>query len=497
MHKKFILSIFVAIACMLSTFTLHADTKTTPYIVLKKKICQKAFFLGEVERGRAIIMGFSMDCQLKYVVPVNTQVQGRVFNNAGKIVIKGRALAKAKSTTQELSLNIAMLNLKKTQLIQKDMEEDYQRVKSLFERHVYSTKQFQDATNDYLKAKADYEVARLQVFEAREDLNKCYLRAPFDGVVEKNFVSEGSSVESGDPVLKLCILSPARIIVKMHEVLTGLMSVNNRFMVYPSGNFSPSAAWLSPRGIFPDRIVLFVDNNLIPKTKLKPNEDKLPKIKYMSPSATLRQMPGVQMWVPNQALFKSRGKWYVWIAEDQFAIHMDKPSQRVFTVRKVEVEPANMIMERSVIPYHALKKADGIKPFQLIVVESDGNLVDGKKAMFEEYRRKFRPGEKVWVLIPELTRLVHSVPMSSLQKRDGHYYLFTVSSKKKALPIEVNLYEEHPPTASVIGAGLKRGMKILIPAKNDMIFPGDEIKLGRQLSGSDIENMQKNRAAQP
>ncbi|QSH42277.1 hypothetical protein P0136_03610 [Lentisphaerota bacterium ZTH] len=459
---------------------LAAAPKTMPYYVMKDKACQKAFFLGEVEQGRSITMGFSMDCQIKYVIPVNTHVYGRVFNTSGQEVIKGRTLAKASSKIQELSLNVAMLNLKKTQLTVKDMEEDFQRVKSLFERSVYSTKQFQDATNEFLKAKTDYEVAKMQVYEAREDLEKCYLRAPFDGVVEKNFVSEGSSVESGDPVLKLCILSPARVIVKMHEVLTGLISVNNRFLVYPSGNFSPSAAWLSPRGIFPDHIVLFVDNNLIAKTDLSPEDVNLPKVQYMSPAAKLRKMPGVQIWVPDQALVYSKGKTYVWVAEDEFAIQKEKAFKRVFTVRKIEVEIADMIMERSVIPYHALKKANGIKPFQLIVVESDGNLVDGKKAVLEEYRRKFRPGEKVWVLIPELTKLVHSVPMSAIQKRDDNFYLFTVSNNK-AVPIEVFIYEQEDSSAWVIGAGLKYGLKVLLPQKGDLIFPGDEIKLDREI----------------
>ena len=84
--------------------------------------------------------------------------------------------------------------VKKAKQALKDAKLNLTRIEKLYKRQVFSERQHETAENDYLQAVSDYDVCRLELLDAKSNLNDMTLRAPFSGIVEKVLVEEGSSL---------------------------------------------------------------------------------------------------------------------------------------------------------------------------------------------------------------------------------------------------------------------------------------------------------------
>jgi len=474
---------FGFLAVLSGVLPVAAQAKAVPYITLRRSFRKNAIFMGSVGLSRSAKMSFLKDVQLTYVAPVNEVVRGKIINSKGKIIRKGDVLATAKDTKEQIIVNICNQKVKKGKLALKDAKLNLQRIEKLYKRHVFSERQHEEAENEYLQASSDYDVCRLELLDAKSNLDNKTLRAPFSGVVEKVFAEEGSSSYEDKEILILSVFNPARVNVKLHDVLTDLLCVNHNFLVYPTGFTTPSAGWLKTQEIFTDYIELSVKNYLVPKRKLTPAQKKLPKIYTRMRAIKASENPEIPLWVPARSIKEDSKGFYVWtITEQSIKKYHNSKEAPTLTVRKARVKSKDMFIQKHSAQYQALEETGGLKNSQIVLIKTDDFLTDGGKAIMQDSSWLFQPSEKVWVSIPELAEYMYTVSLDAVQMFKGRSFLFVIGKDSKVSPVEVFVYDKSNKTAEIIGKNLETGMKIVCIKSSGLLHLGQKVTLGNKIN---------------
>jgi len=81
---------------------------------------------------------------------------------------------------------------------------DFERVKQLHDRQGASDDDLETAETNLRLAQADFDLAGIRLHERS-------VRAPFDGIVAERYVDGGTSVDEGDPLLRVSSVNPLRM----------------------------------------------------------------------------------------------------------------------------------------------------------------------------------------------------------------------------------------------------------------------------------------------
>lgn len=462
--------------------TLPAMERIVPYMLLRRSPRNNVLFMGTVGLSRSAKLSFLSDAQLIYVAPVNEVVRGRITNADGKIIRKGDILAKAQNTKEQIIVNISSQKVKKAKQSLKDAHLNLLRIEKLYKRHVFSERQHEEAENAYLQATSDRDVCRLELLDAKSNLEDRILRAPFSGIVENVFAVAGSSLSEDDSVLVLSVFDPVCVKVKLHDVLTDMLCVDDKFWVYPTGFTKRHSAWLKTQEIFTNYIELAVQNFLVPKRKLSPAQKKMPKIYTRMRAIKALEISNIPLWVPIHALKKDNTGSYVWIISEQNPPQNGSRKASTLTVKKVRVKPRNMFIEKHSAQYQALEDTGGLKDSQIVLGKTEGTLVDGGKAIMQDSSWIFQPSEKVWVSIPQLSEHIYTVSQDALKIFGGRTFIFIIGQDCKVVPMEIFVYNKFNGTAEIIGKNLKSGMKIVCSKMNGMLYLGQKITIGKKIN---------------
>lgn len=472
---------FAFLALLTSTLPAAEYISNVPYILLRRSTRKNLLFMGEVKLSRSAELSFLSDVQLTYVAPVNEVVRGKITDANGKIIRKGDILAKASNTKERIIVNICTQKVKKAKQALKDASLNLKRIEKLYKRHVFSERQHEEAENEYLQAASDYDVCRLEVLDAKSNLDKKVLRAPFSGIVEKVLAEEGSSLFDDKSVVVLSVFDPMCIKVKLHDVLTDLLCVNDKFLVYPTAYTTASSGWLKTQEIFTDYIELSVKNSLETKRKLTPAQEKLPKIYTRMRTIKDPETPEIPMWVPTQSLRKDSKGSFVWTVSVKNSAKHNFHKASSITVRKTRVKTKNMFMQKHSAQYQALENPGTLKNAQIVLIKTDGSLVDGGKAIMQDSSWLFQPNERVWVSIPQLSEHIYTVSQDALKVFEGRNFICVIDKDSKAFPVEIFVYNRFNKTAEIIGKNLKPGMKIVCNKSNGLLYFGQKVKLSRKI----------------
>jgi len=461
---------------------LPAAEQPVPYTLLRHSPRKNAIFMGKVKLSRSATLSFLSNVQLTYVAPVNEVVRGKIIDAEGRVIQEGDIIARARDIKEKIIVNICDQKLKKAKQKLKDATLNLKRIEKLYKRNVFSERQHEEAQNDYLQAVGDYDVCRLELLDAKENLENMTLHAPFSGIIEKVLVEEGSSLFDDKSILVLSVFDPISIEVKLHDVLTDLLCVNNQFLVYPTGVTKPSPAWLNTQEIFTDYINLSVKNYLVPKRQLTTEQKKLPKIFTRMRAIKPSEHPNVALWVPARALRKDNTGYYVWTIVKRSVPKNDSVEAPTITVKKVRVKPEDMFIQKHSTQYRALKDPGGLKDSQVIIIKTGGNLVDGGKAIMQDSCWLFQPTEDVWVSIPRLAKYMYVVPRDALKTFKGRQFILVIGEDNKVSPMEVFVYNSFNKTAEIIGKNLKTGMKIVCSKNSGLLNLGQKVSLGQRVN---------------
>lgn len=133
-------------------------------------------------------------------VELRSEISGRITRinfEEGSRVKKGQLLV----TVNDADLRAQLQKLESNRKLYKDMEE---RQRTLLEKEFISRQEYDQVSNQLATATADIQALRA-------NMEKAYIRAPFNGVVGLRQVSEGSYVTANSPIARLVDVSPVKI----------------------------------------------------------------------------------------------------------------------------------------------------------------------------------------------------------------------------------------------------------------------------------------------
>jgi RND family efflux transporter MFP subunit len=186
-------------------------------------------------------------------VQVVAETQGKVvavFAETGERVSKGEVLVQIDDELKQSSLDTAQAAYDKS-------KSDWDRAQGLFSQKVISD-------SDRQGAKLALANAESQLLLARRDLENAKVRAPLAGVVTQRFVTVGSMLGGGAPVvhivdtddLKMTVRVGERDVLNLHDG----MAVDIDSDLYPDVVFTGRVSAISPQGdtalTFPVEIAL-------------------------------------------------------------------------------------------------------------------------------------------------------------------------------------------------------------------------------------------------
>lgn len=162
----------------------------------------------------------------------------RLNIDLGTVVKKGQVLGSVDNSVKQLSLQ-------STQLLVDKYERDYTNFRELYKGKAASE-------NDYANAKYNYENARTQAAQIRQQIEDGNLVAPISGVITKKNVEEGEFVNLGAVIGTVVDISrlKANVMVGEKDIyrLKVGMPVSVSCEIYPGRQFGGTIRYISPKG---------------------------------------------------------------------------------------------------------------------------------------------------------------------------------------------------------------------------------------------------------
>lgn len=141
----------------------------------------------------------------------------RVLPHEGEAVHKGQVLARLDPTEYSLAVDAAVAQVSAAKVGLERAEDEYRRMKMLYEAKSL-------APNDFQKFRAAYEAAKQQVAQAsaaergaRKRLSDTTLIAPLDGYLSRRAVEPGNVAAPGMPLFQIVKLNPIEVVVGVPE----------------------------------------------------------------------------------------------------------------------------------------------------------------------------------------------------------------------------------------------------------------------------------------
>jgi RND family efflux transporter MFP subunit len=126
-----------------------------------------------------------------------------VLKENGQPVVKGDLLVRLDDTSIRDGLVSAQEAERVAGQAADQAERQYQRLKTLRESGMTSAQQLEDAEVRRNTTQSDLAAAKTRVVQARQQLQRTEVRAPFDGIVSERKVSAGDTAQIGKELLKV------------------------------------------------------------------------------------------------------------------------------------------------------------------------------------------------------------------------------------------------------------------------------------------------------
>ncbi|WP_221930360.1 efflux RND transporter periplasmic adaptor subunit [Gracilimonas mengyeensis] len=151
---------------------------------------------------------------------LSTIVMGTVTSvpvKVGKQVNKGEVLVRIKDDQILAQKSQLEANMVQAKANLENTEKNYNRIKNLYAEESATSKEMDDISTMYEIAKANMEALEARLHELNEMLAYTTIRAPFDGIVARKFVSEGDMAAPGHPLVAVADPSSMKITANVPE----------------------------------------------------------------------------------------------------------------------------------------------------------------------------------------------------------------------------------------------------------------------------------------
>lgn len=235
----------------------------------------------------------------------------QVLKENGEAVKRGDLLVRLDDTVIRDSLGSAEEAARASAQSFDQAERQFQRLKTLRASGMVSTQQLEDSEVRRNNAQSDLVAAKARAAQARQQLQRTEVRAPFDGVISERKVSAGDTAQMGKELVK--VIDPASMRFeglvaadKVNKVRIG-QPVSFRVNGYPDQEFSgkvkrvDSAANATTRQV--EVLVAFAD-------------DKQPKVSGLYAEGRIEAGSTQTLMIKNTALLREGDKAYAWRVKD-------------------------------------------------------------------------------------------------------------------------------------------------------------------------------------
>jgi RND family efflux transporter MFP subunit len=147
---------------------------------------------------------------------------------AGDRVNKGDVLVRLDNRDLRANLEQARHAVVAAEVNMKNAERNYERFKNLKERHVASTREYDDAKAQYEASEAQLEQAREAVAAAEAMLSYTVIRAPISGIVVDKLMDVGDTTQPGRPILSIYDPSLLRLEAAVPESMAAGLKKGDR-----------------------------------------------------------------------------------------------------------------------------------------------------------------------------------------------------------------------------------------------------------------------------
>ena len=236
----------------------------------------------------------------------------QVLKENGDRVRRGDVLVRLDETTIRDNVNSAEDAMRNSTLALDQAERNVQRLKTLRASGMTSLQALDEAEVRRNGAQSELSAANARAAQARQQLQRTLIRAPFDGVVSDRKVSAGDTASIGKELLK--VLDPTSLRFegrvsadKISAVKVG-QAVSFRINGYPGQDFKGKVTRLDPTANDITRqvevLVGFVDN-------------KQPQVSGLYAEGTIESAQVTALSLPESALVKAGDKVTIWRVKDK------------------------------------------------------------------------------------------------------------------------------------------------------------------------------------
>ncbi|MDX1348911.1 MAG: efflux RND transporter periplasmic adaptor subunit [Putridiphycobacter sp.] len=156
-------------------------------------------------------------------VKINAEVQGaitKIYVKEGDVVKKGQTILKIDDQILRLKSNAL-----KTQI--KGLEKDVDRYQKLVAEDAIQAIKLE-------KTLLGLEAANAELATVQAQINKTVLRAPFRGVITKQFSEVGAFASPAMPLVELSTINQLKFVINVSEQELALFTANNKYQVVAS-----------------------------------------------------------------------------------------------------------------------------------------------------------------------------------------------------------------------------------------------------------------------
>lgn len=187
--------------CGANVFTVETQKIETSFTNKQLKVS------GNIEGNKTVRSGFLVAGKINYIAA-----------QEGETIEKGELLASLDPESYEIALEMANANLAQ-------MQDDYNRIKELYERGSVTESDYVKITNGLRAAKAQ---SRLQA----KNLEDTKLYSPIRGVMLKRGVEEGEIIDQGMPVFGVSDIYKVKVIASVPEMELRYVKIGKQANVY-------------------------------------------------------------------------------------------------------------------------------------------------------------------------------------------------------------------------------------------------------------------------
>ena len=239
----------------------------------------------------------------------------QVFKENGEKVNKGDLLVRLDDTSIRDSLSSAQESERAASQTLEQAQRQFERLKTLRSSGMASAQQLEDAEAKRNNSLSDLAAAKTRTVQARQQLQRTEIRAPFDGITSERKVSNGDTAQIGKELIKVIDPSSMRFegLVSADTVSQVKVGQNVSFKIngYPGQTFNGVVKRINPEANAISRQV---------EVLVSFNDSTKPLVSGLYAEGQIESASVATLMIPDVAIMRSGDKISAWKIKDN-AIH--------------------------------------------------------------------------------------------------------------------------------------------------------------------------------